>query len=107
MLVCACCQVDEEEMVGFVGNLLSDDFHLLAEYGTLLLRGAPGLPPDPAAAAAALQTASDAAAEAMKGKLSLRYAELAAEAEAQMPEEPAAAGDDAGGGGDGASVGGA
>lgn len=85
-------------MVGFVGNLLSDDFHLLAEYGTLLLRGAPGLPPDPAAAAAALQTASDAAADAMKGKLSLRYAELAAEAEAQMPEEPA---DDDGGGGDG------
>lgn len=80
-------QVDEEEMVGLVGNLLSDEFHLLAEYGTLLLRGAPGLPPDPVAAWDALQRASEAAAEAMKGKLSLKYSELAAEAEGMIPDE--------------------
>lgn len=79
-------QVDEEEMVGFVGNLLSDKYHLQAEYGTLLLRGAPGLPPDPEKAAELLQEAAEAAAEDMKGKLSLKYTELAAEAEALIPD---------------------
>eukprot|EP00892_Ulva_mutabilis_P005631 jgi/Ulvmu1/343/UM001_0347.1 len=79
--------VDEEEMIGFVGNLLADGFRLQAEYGTLLLRGALGLPPAPERAAELLLAAAEAAAAAMKGKLSLRYTELAAEAEAMIPEE--------------------
>eukprot|EP00878_Enallax_costatus_P024193 GHUV01025797.1.p1 GENE.GHUV01025797.1~~GHUV01025797.1.p1 ORF type:complete len:393 (+),score=123.15 GHUV01025797.1:935-2113(+) len=62
-------------------------YELLADLGELLLFGAPGdstsppLPPDPAAAAEAFNSAAEESAAAFKGKLSQRYFERAAEAE--------------------------
>jgi hypothetical protein len=59
---------------------------MLAELADLLLKGGPGLPADPARAAAAFNEAAEEASAVFKAKLSMQYFEKAALAESMADD---------------------
>ena len=65
----------------------AEEYHLQAALGTLLLRGGAGVEVGSAEAADLLNAASEGAMVAMKGQLSMKYLELAGEAEELAAEE--------------------
>lgn len=61
-------------------------YELLAAKAELLMRGGPGLFPDPATAAECLYEAAQQATDARRGKRAAHFFELAAEAEGLAAE---------------------
>lgn len=62
-------------------------YELLAAKAELLMRGGPGLLPDPATAAECLYQAAQQATDARRGKRAAQFFELAAKAEGMVGEE--------------------
>ncbi|GFR42631.1 hypothetical protein Agub_g3567 [Astrephomene gubernaculifera] len=76
----------EEEASALLGASAAK-YEILSQYGSVLLSGGPGLPPNPARAAELLEEAAEEAGAAGKGKLAQKYYELAARAQAMCEEE--------------------
>ncbi|KXZ51661.1 hypothetical protein GPECTOR_11g114 [Gonium pectorale] len=75
-----------EEEAAVLPGASAARYEILYAYGSVLLAGGPGLPPNPAKAAELLEEAAEEAGGAGKGRLAQKYYELAAQAQAAAEE---------------------